>query len=111
MKKKRGVAIPRVHHEAGKPGTNWLAVAVAVVSLGIQAGMAFRWGGKTDAVASISKEILDRHESRITEVEKHNARQDTAIASDQGAGKVAYTDIARRLASIEQKVDELNQRR
>lgn len=105
MKKKRDMS--RIRHQSGKPGTNWLAVAVAVVSLAIQAGMAFRWGGQTDANMGTVEKTLEKHDSRLLAIEAANAQQNMAIASAQ----TADTDVIRRLASIEQKVDELNQRR
>ena len=96
----------RINHESSRPTTtNWLAVSVAVVSLGTQIGVLVVWGGRIHERVGTVEKTVDKYGNRITDVERENAKQDTAIASDQRASKVAYEDIIRRLASIETKLD------
>lgn len=100
--KKRGTAIPKISHRTAKPGTNWLAVVVAVASLITQIGVVILWGGRIDARMGTAEKALDKHDILIREIGTSNAKQDTSIASNQ----VAYADIIRRLDSIERKLDD-----
>jgi hypothetical protein len=101
----RRSATPKISHQTTKHSVNWIAVGASVISMAGSIGTVVLWGGRIDARVESTEKDVEKHERRITDTERENAKQDTAIASAQVASKIAYEDIIRRLASIETKLD------
>jgi hypothetical protein len=84
------------------PTPNWLAIAVAVVSIIVQVGTLTWYGGR-----------LSQRVDTLEAIQLEQRQRDASLAEDNGRQNVTlgiigqqYGDISRRLGSIEQKLDQ-----
>jgi hypothetical protein len=81
---------------------DWLAVGVAVLSIITTLGAWVWWGGRLSQRVDTLEMMQQRQEVQLSELNRDNARRDTAIAV---TGQ-QYADIIRRLDGIERKLDK-----
>lgn len=79
-----------------------LAIAVAVLSLGVQVGAWFYWGGKIEARLNTIEERVKDGELRDTALTSENRSQDVAIA----VITTQLTTIQSTVSRIEDKLGE-----
>lgn len=80
---------------------DWLAVAVAVLSMLTTLGSWAWWGGKLEQRVTTNEQNMVKQEQRISELARENAAQANSIATTSAQ----YADIIRRLDGIERKLD------
>lgn len=81
---------------------DWLAVAVATLSIITQVGAWMWWGGRLSQRVDTLEDNQKHQEERLNEFGRDNAKQDTAL----GVTGQQYADIIRRLDGIERKLDK-----
>jgi hypothetical protein len=89
-------------HERDMSKRDPLAIAIAVVGVFIQLGVAVYWGGKLESRVSAVERSIEKSEVRQQSIEKQDGAQDAQIA----VNIAQYTEVLRRLGSIETKLDE-----
>lgn len=89
--------------ERRRPATlsNKLAIIVAGVSILGNVATVFWWSGRIDQRLTSNENSDEKRDARIHQISVDNARQDSFIA----ASNVQYSEIMRRLDSIERKLD------
>lgn len=81
-----------------------LAIAVAVLSLGVQVGAWFYWGGKMEARMTTIEERVKDTEMRATTLTSENRSQDVTIA-------VITTQLSAIQSTVSRIDDKLSDRR
>jgi len=76
-----------------------LAIEVAVLSLGVQVGAWFYWGGKMEARLDLLEKRVEQAERRQAEATAANSEQDVSIAV-----------ITTQLAAIKSTVDSIDRK-
>jgi len=78
-----------------------LAIGIAVVGLIAQCGLWFYWGGKLETRVENVEQRVDTIDNSQRETEKCDATQNSSIA----VTTTQYTEVIRRLDSIDRKLE------
>jgi len=91
-----------VSRRRDRPSPNWLAIAVAILSIIVQVGTLTWYGGR-----------LSQRVDTLEALQLEQRQRDASLAEDNGRQNVTlgiigqqYGDISRRLGNIEQKLDK-----
>jgi hypothetical protein len=100
--RRRGFDNPGVSRHRRQPHPNWLAIAVAVISIIVQVGTFFWYGGRLTQRVDTLEAVLVEQRQRDVSLAEDNGRQNVTL----GIIGQQYGDISRRLGSIESKLDQ-----
>ena len=88
-------------HRHGERNTNWLAIAVAVLSIVVQVGTFFWYGGRLSQRVETLEAIQMDARRRADDLSNDNGKQNVTL----GIIGQQYGEISRRLDGIERKLD------